>query len=90
SLRRTFAGGCLPPGEAGCRSVQRQARDGLSLDPDAGEKRRGPLIALLLLAMRGAVPGWRRFLVTFWRCCQKVTRLQAKNHGFIPRRQCGA
>ncbi|MDR3415461.1 MAG: hypothetical protein P4L83_04665, partial [Nevskia sp.] len=29
-------------GEAGCRSVHRQARDGLSVDPAAGEKRRGP------------------------------------------------
>ena len=51
------------------------------MDPAAGEKRRVPLIALLLFAMRGAGPG-RRFLVTFCRCRQKVTRLQAEIRGF--------
>jgi hypothetical protein len=30
------------PGEAGCRSVHRQARDGLSMDPATSEKRRAP------------------------------------------------
>src|SRR5579859_7817694 len=53
SLRRTLAGGCLPPGEAGCRSVQRQARDGLSLDPDAGEKRRVSSYRASSFAIRG-------------------------------------
>jgi hypothetical protein len=39
----------LARGEAGCRGVQRQARDGLSLDPAPAAERRAPLIALLLL-----------------------------------------
>src|SRR5579859_5512717 len=32
----------LARGEAGCRSVQRQARDGLSLDPAPAAERRAP------------------------------------------------
>src|SRR5579859_2132626 len=47
--------------------------------PVAGPRRRreaqGTPHRASAFAMRGAVVGWRRFLVTFWRCCQKVTRL---------------
>ena len=42
SLWRHQPARVFAPGEAGCRSVHRQARDGLSMDPATSEKRRAP------------------------------------------------
>jgi hypothetical protein len=61
--------------------------DGLSADPATSEERRVPDHRASSFAMVRRRRKGRRFLVTFWRCCQKVTRLQAEIHDLITGKQ---
>ena len=63
---------CSRGARHGCRSVQRQARDGLSLDPDAGEKRRAPSYrASSLSDKRAQFPGGGAFWLLFGAAAKK-------------------
>ena len=65
------------PGEAGCRSVHRQARDGLSMDPATSEKRRAPAHRASSFRDEWAQTPGHVSLVTFC-ASQKVTRRRRK------------
>src|SRR5882757_5278294 len=74
SLWRHLPARVFAPGEAGCRSVHRLARDGLSVAPATSEKRRGPGNRASASCDCPAHTSGRLSLVTFFGDAKKVTR----------------